>query len=121
MYPQVHLNQFVWDIEQVIMTTTHTEDIQDEPKSPNNKRRATRETLTSSVKGSTQKSTLVIVNPKSGIQKARQIFEKVWNLIEKIRGTLVQFRTYTYDNEKVCLSNIIDMPQYVWNIEIMPE
>ena len=61
------------DIRQVTMT----EEIQEEPKSPNNKRRAMRETLKCSVKGGTQKSTLVIVNPKSGIQKAQQIFEKV--------------------------------------------
>ena len=61
------------DIRQVIMT----EEIQEEPKSPNNKRRAIRETLKCSVKGGTHKSTLVIVNPKSGIQKAQQIFEKV--------------------------------------------
>ena len=59
--------------QQVIMT----EEIQEEPKSPNNKRRAMRETLKCSVKGGTHKSTLVIVNPKSGIQKAQQIFEKV--------------------------------------------
>jgi len=101
------LTQPVEDSEEV-----NTKQINGAPPCHTKKKRSLRESLKLSVRGNTAKATLVIVNPKSGVQRAQQIFEESVRPMLQTTGCSYDYLVTTRANHaRSFVSNYPDLIQ----------